>query len=470
MRVHAPHTGAVGFLRRVAGVAALAARASLRTKTVAALLVLLATCVWVLPRVVKGDGTPEGDLNILFSYTLGFSFGLLCLATLWSSCALFASEIDSSRMQLSAVKPVRAAEFWVGKWLALLALNAVLLAAAYAGVYAQSLWRIHRSGGTASESLMSRRVSHPLLPTPREEALQAYQTMREQNALPKDLSQKAVLRALEQKASERYDVVNPGEPARWKFRLEHPLRVGEPVTVRLRFDTEFSTREQVKGAFQLASASCPGPAVEVQLDDFTQNEIEFVVDARAFTTTGISTEAARAAEKNGLREFELTFRHLGDSKRSSALMLRNRQDVVLLTPGGSFEANLARSALVQGSVLALLAAFGLTLSACFSMPVAAFTATVLLVLTLVGNSVAQVTSEEDAKVWHNRIGIAVSHVVNQASGHAMKAKPLAALAHGERIEGAVLMSSVLWNGVLVPFVFALAGCAVLRRRELAEGE
>jgi len=151
-------------------------------------------------------------------------------------------------------------------------------------------------------------------------------------------------------------------------------------------------------------------------------------------------------------------------------MLRNRQDVVLLTPGGSFEANLARAALIQGSALALLAAFGLTLSACFSMPVAAFVATVLLMLTLVGNSVVQVVSDEDEKEWQNKVGIAVSRVVHQASGHALKAEPLTALAHGERIDGEVMGSSALWNMVLVPLAIAWAGCAVLRRRELADGD
>ena len=466
--------GVTESARRVGGIALLALRASLRTKVVAALLALLAACVLTLPGVVKGDGTPEGDLLILLSYTLGFSFGILCLATLWAACALFAAEIDSERMQLSSVKPVRVAEFWGGKWLALLVLNAVLLAAVYAAVYAQVRWRVRQNGWAKSECLMSRRVTHPLLPTPREEALQAYESMRKQNALPKELGEAAVLRALEEKASERYDVINPGEPVRWRFRLARPVGLAEPVTVRVRFDTEFSTRELVKGVFQLTSLAYPKRPVEVRLDDFTQNAIEFVVDTRAFVGEEVgdrkSEVGGQGSGKTEFQEFELAFQHAGDPKRSAALMLRNRQDVVLLTPGGSFEANLARAALIQWSVLALLAAFGLTLSACFSLPVAAFAATVLLALTVVGNSVVQVVSEEDEKVWQNRIGIAVSRAVHHMSGHAMKAEPLAALAHGERIGGEVLGSSVMWNVVLVPLVIALAGCAVLRRRELAEGD
>ena len=460
-------------VRRVGGVALLALRASLRTKVVAALLALLTACVLILPGVVKGDGTPEGDLRILISYTLGFSFGILCLATLWAASALFAAEIDSERMQLSAVKPVRVAEFWLGKWLALLALNAALLAAVYAGVYAQVRWRVRQSGWVASECLLSRRVTHPVLPTAREEALQTYESMRKQKALPEGLSERSALRALEAKANERYDVINPGDPAHWRFRLARPVGAAEPVTVRVKFDTEFSTRELVKGVFQLSASAYPERAVEVRMDDFTQNEIEFVVDTRAFVGEEAGGRRREAGDqrsgKDGFQEFELSFRHAGDPKRASGLMLRNRQDVVLLTPGGSFEANLVRTALMQGSVLALLAAFGLTLSACFSMPVAAFAATVLLTLTVVGNSVVQVVSEEDEKVWQNKAGIAVSRAVHEVSGHAMKAEPLTALAHGERIDGEAMETAVVWNVVLVPLLLALAGCAVLRRRELAEG-
>jgi len=451
--------GVTASLRRVGGVAGLAVRAAIRTKMVAALLVLLAACVVILPGVVKGDGTPEGEFQILLTYTLGFAFGLLCLATLWAACALFAAEIDSERMHLAAVKPVSAAEFWVGKWLALLSLNGVLLAAVYAGVYGQLEWRMRQNGWEAAERPSSQSVTRPVLPTPRAEALEAYEMLRRQNALPKGLSEAAVLKALEEKADEKYDIINPGEEVRWRFRMRRPTCAAEPVTVRIRFDTEFSTREAVTGVCKLWVAGRPEHAVEVALDDFTQNEIEFRVDTRAFEVPGVSP--------GGLRDFEVSFRHTGDAKRVSALMLRFRKDVMLLTPGGTFEANLVRAAFVQWSVLSLLAGFGLTLSACFSFPVAAFVATLLLVLTLVGNSVVKDVSAEDEQLWRNRVGIWVSRGVAAATSQASRVAPLAALTRGEQLEAAVLGRSAVWNVVFLPALFACAGCWVLRRRELA---
>ena len=444
-------------VRRVGGVAVLAVRAALRTKTVAALLILLAVCVLVLPGVVKGDGTPEGELHILLTYTLGFAFAIMCLSTLWAACALFAAEIGNMRMQLSAVKPVSAAEFWLGKWLALLALNAVVLLTVYAGVYAQVRWRMHRDGWEAIEHPVSRHVAHPLLPTPREEALETFREMRDE--LPKGYSERAILRVLEKKAPDKYSEVTPGGETAWRFRLAKPVKAGEPITVRIRFETEYNTRAQVTGICRLASVEM-SRAVEVPLDDFALREIEFAVDTQAFGDL----------PEGGLREFELAFRHTGDPQRASGLMMRFRQDVVLLTPGGTFAANLLRAAIVHWSVLALLAAFGLTLSVCFSLPVAAFVATVLLVLTMVGNSVVQVVSEEDARRWSNRIGVLVSRGIHEVSRHALQAEPLTALTRGERLDATLLRTSFMWNALLIPALFAGLGCFVLRRRELADAD
>lgn len=444
----------IASARRVFGIALLAVRASLRTKAVVALFALLAVCVTLLPNVIKGDGTAEGSCRILLMYTIGFSFGILCLSTLWAACALFAAEIDSQRIHLSAVKPVRAAEFWLGKWLALLLLNALLLAAVYAGVYAQLRWQMRANGWQGEVAFTSRNVARPKLPTPRQEAREVYELMKRNDTLPKDMTERAILRTLTEKASERYDLVNPGEQAQWDFTLARPLRANESVTVRIRFDTEYSTRTEVTGICRLTAA---GRAVEVPLSDFSLNEIEFDVSAEAFTLGAAKPPTA----------FTLSFRHTGDPKKSSALMLRFRQDVALLTPGGTFEGNLFRAALLQWSVLALLAAFGLTLSAGFSLPVAMFTASVLLTLVMVGNSVVEVTSQEDEAEWTNRPGIWVSRGVTALTQHAMRDDPLESITRGERIEATALHTALLWNALLSPALLALLALHILRRRELA---
>ncbi|MBP5321553.1 MAG: hypothetical protein J6334_11255 [Kiritimatiellae bacterium] len=448
-----------GFFIRICGITGLALRASLRTRTVGAIIVLLLACIFLLPYMLKGDGSPAGELQVLFTYTLGFAFGLLALASLWTACSLFAAEIDSTRIQLTTVKPVRVWEQWFGKWLALLILNGLALLVVYLGAYAQIRWRIHRDRWEAIERPTSRYVARPILPTPAEEAKAVYAEMAEAGQLPTNLTKQAILRVLREKAAERYSIVNPGEEVAWQFALERPIAAGDPVTVRVRFDTEYSTRTHIQGTFRIACDEAPGTAIEVPVSDFSQNEIEFAVDSKELLPEPLSPAPP-------LRHFTLAFANQSQARESSAIMLRFRQDVALLTPGGTFEANLLRSAVIHWSVLGLFSALGLTLSACLSFPVAAFTATLLLVLCMLGNSVVEVIAEEDKADWKNKPGIWVSQVIHYATVQAFRESPLTSITRNERINTKRMLSAAGWDLVAMPFYLAALGCVVLSRREL----
>ena len=210
--------------------------------------------------------------------------------------------------------------------------------------------------------------------------------------------------------------------------------------------------------FRWTAPENPEAQDEIPLNDFSLNEIEFDIACLAFAVT------------NDVSALNLSFTHTGDAAKSAALMLRFRKDVVILTQGGTFEANLLRSAMIHWSILALLAAFGLTLSACFSLPVAVFTSTILLLLVMIGTSVTEVVSQEDEKDWLQRPGIIVSRFVTTVARHAVRMDPLDAVVNGERIENPVLRDVLMWNTLLVPACFALGGILILRRRELASGD
>jgi len=424
------------------------------------LVMMQVLCVLVLPLVVKGDGTAVGDLQILLTYTLGFSFGIQSLATLWCSCSLFASEVSSSRIQLSAVKPVRFTTFWLGKWLAMLVLNAALLIIVYAIVYAQVRWVEHSADWPAGVVPGSSHVVHPILSTPEQEAQQMYLRRKAEGRLPKDLSKNAILAALREQARERYDIINPGDEVKLNFRLVRPVRSGEMITTRLNFDTEFSTRRQVNVSCRLIRQDHPELFVERTLKGVTQNEINLDFAVNDFLIRGEDAEPPR--------EFELSFIYSSEGSKASAVLLRLRQDAVLLIPGGSFETNLIRAALVQGCVLAVLAAFGLFLSAVFSFPVAAFAATVVLALIMIGRGILPLISKEDEKQWKNRVGVIVLRSVQYTTKHSSEISPLRSVARGERIDDRKLLIAVLWNMGLLPLCLGLFAGTVLRRRELAD--
>lgn len=451
-------------LRKTVGVAQLAFRAAVRTRAVAALLGLLALCVVALPLIVQGDGTPAGQLHIQLTYTLGLAFILLCLATLWSACALFAAEIDSSRIELTAVKPVTRAELWLGKWFALLALDALMLALVYAGVYVQTALRMHREKWPDSARPVCRFSARPELPSPVEEAREMYALLDAKGELPKGVPKRRVLQILAEKAPDRYTVLNPGEEVTWTFTLPRPVGKGDPLALRIAFDTALRTGRTLAGVCRLRCTDTGASPVAVTLPFDTENlePLNFRFDAAAFLPPGSGALA--------LRRFTCTFRLNGSPGRDAATMLRYRKDVELLTPGGSFLANYARSAFLQFCTLAALAALGLFLSACFTLPVAAFAGTLLLVLFPVTRSVTLVVTEEERDTWLNRAGVWISECVTESVDFAVRGNPLELLTRGERIGGKLLASSAAWDLAAFPLLFAAAGCLVLRRRELSEAK
>ena len=444
---------------QIRGVMLLALKASTRTRVVVFLMLLQVICVLALPRAVKGDGTPAGDLEILLTYTLGFSFAIQALATLWASCSLFAGEISSLRIQMTVVKPVGYAVLWLGRWFSLLLLNAFVLAVVYMLVYLQIRGAEHRGRWSSDVIPASRFLARPILPTPEEAALTMFNHMKETDSLPEKLSEAEVLEALEEQERERYDIINPGDEVRLSFNLPRPVAEGEEITLRLKFDTEYSTRQHVKGVIRLSAEGDADNSIEQSLDNVTQNELFLKFKASEFINRNTSGKP--------LQSFNVSFIHTGEDKKASALMLRLRQDVSLMQPGGPFEMNLVRSAFMQGCVLAVLAAFGLMLSACFSFPVASFAATVVLALVMIGGGVLPMVSKEDEQVLSTRVGVQILRSVRYVTRYATGSSPLTSVVRGERIERSAMLVSAFWNMGLMPLALALLACGVLRRRELA---
>ncbi len=92
--------------------------------------VLLVLSVVGLPLVIKGDGTAQGLTQVLITYTLGAMATLLGFFTLWFSCGTLARDVEECQIQMVCVKPIGRWQIWIGKWIGIVALNAMLLAIA----------------------------------------------------------------------------------------------------------------------------------------------------------------------------------------------------------------------------------------------------------------------------------------------------------------------------------------------------
>jgi hypothetical protein len=445
-------------LRAIAAVAVLSVRAAIRSRVVIALVLLLAAGIFGIPRLVSGDGSSGSEWQIRLHYTLFASVVVLGLATLWAACAAFGLEIDSRRMELTAVKPVRLWTLWLGRWLGILILDAVLLTGVAIAVRLQvmPLARHDAAGPAATDLLCSRAVARPLLPPIEVEAQQVFAQLRQEGRLPPDEKPERLLRTLILQGPYRCFAIHPGESVAWQFRLSPAVPADGRFWIRVKFDTGGAALADVRGLCRVRRTGGSEWATEIPVNDLVCNELLLPV-------TALSLAGATALELSFLSRAE---------SGSAPLLVQPRHALALLTTQGTFNGNLARAMLSQLAILAALAALGLTLGACFSFPVASFVATALLVAVLAVPQDARdllppmLLSGEARTGVIQRVSLDLNRGLFAVIHPLVQPEPLEHLVAGERVPTAELVRMWCWGGVLYPLVLALLAGGVLRRREL----
>src|SRR6059036_1662524 len=131
-------------MQRLFAIAWLTWKAAFRFRLFLVLAFLLLAAVVGLPLLIKDDGTALGFTQILLTYTLTTITALLGLSTLWLACGTLARDIEECQIQMVAVKPIPRWQIWLGKWLGIMSLNAVLLAISGGCVFCLLQWRAAR--------------------------------------------------------------------------------------------------------------------------------------------------------------------------------------------------------------------------------------------------------------------------------------------------------------------------------------
>src|SRR5580698_8623382 len=131
-------------MQRIFAITWLTCKAALRFKLFIVIAGLLVLAVVGLPLVIQDDGTAEGFTQIILTYTLSTITVLLGFSTLWLSCGTLARDIEECQIQVVATKPVARWQIWLGKWLGIASLNAVLLLLAGTCIYGGLAWRASR--------------------------------------------------------------------------------------------------------------------------------------------------------------------------------------------------------------------------------------------------------------------------------------------------------------------------------------
>lgn len=439
-------------MRKILSITALTFREAIRSRMAVAVAVLLALVVVGFPEAMKGDGTEAGLAHTILYYTLGLSFALLSVAALCASSAAISSESRVRTLQLARVKPVAMWQFWLGKWIGLVAVFGLLLALAVAGVWP-------RVRGVADFAKACEKIP-PELPSVREQVDRILAEAAKQG------TDAATLRDLRRQALDQVPFatisLEPGKSWVWRFALGYALDAAQPIGLLFNIrDDSFSAPAQASCYLRDTDAPEGTPPLVFELSDFGGSEKRLFFPAGNF---------------NGARMLELGIRHSG-SEKSGPLMLRPRQDLFLLRPVCPLGENMLRAYLVMLPVLALVVALGLSLGAFFSLPVAVFCAASLLVSVFAADYAAGDPDVLDfsgegnpgvMRVVNERIAVATTRFLQAVSSPALEPEPIARLSSAELVPADEIASSVIWNGLAIPAVLMVLSALALRRKELPE--
>ncbi len=447
-------------------IARLTFKAAFRFRLVPLLAVFLLAAVFLLPAVIKHDGSARGFIQIVLTYTLGLITAVLGLTTLWLACGTLARDIDDCTIQTVVVKPVARWQIWLGKWTGLLLLNLLLLGLSAGVVYAQMLWRARQLPPEQQEVLRneifvargSAREPVPDLEPEVQRRIQERVRQEDINALDRT----ELARLVREQVRAELQVVPPGYVRSWAVDLGAAaarLR-DQPLFIRVKFFvTEKSAADTYDAIWDVGPPDSPFRQRTVRrLAAETFHEIELppnLLDAQGVLHV-----------------------HFINANETAVLFPLEDGFEVLYREGG-FALNYARGTAIVLCWLALLGALGLTASSVLSFPVAAFVSLALLLVAFSTGTMNTIIEQGGIRPVNPNTGlIDEPNLFDQATVLAFRGlrgfinlardfAPVEALSAGRSVTWGTLARAVLQIVGLMSGVFAAAGIALFQRRELA---
>jgi hypothetical protein len=454
-------------MRTVWAIALLSLRNAVRSRVVVLLLVVLVLGVIGIPLTVKSDGTLVGYVQILVRYTLGFSMGVLLLATVWAGCAAVASEIQRRQIHLLVTKPVSGVQLWLGKWLGLVILNTVVLAVCAVVTYGLLRWNTRAGQLTAADEqklageimvARARVVPAPFAVGPRVQ--QRFADLQARGDVPTNLPPAALYKALLDAAQIEAHTVASGGRLTWRFELPAACEHAAAFQVRYKLAAAQLAPLELRGRWSVRRER-EGQPYEVVAAHPSQGQHSLTVPG-----TALAGDGALLVEYGNLNEEGVT------------LLFDPQSSLTVLVPVGGWLSNYLRALLISDCLLALVAALGVTAGSLFSLPVAAFVVFQLLIMFSTAGMIHSFATREasfaaalpgmvkapggldEAMSWFYRtLEVLIMPMQND--------DPLAMVANGEWIAWSVVAWTFVKQIVIAGGLLLLAAAAALRRRELA---
>ncbi len=433
--------------RRIAAIAILAFRETVRSRLVASTALAVAGAIAVVRRATGGtDGAAFHNFTF---YSLAAVEAILCVAALVAAAAAISGETRPKTLQLARVKPVPMFQLLMGRWIGLCASLALILAVAMAAVRLVAQQPVPER--------CSARI-RPVLPSVREVAEETVaMAIRGGETNQTELS--AIRRDALAKLPFATVAFSPGEALNFRFTLPKPLDASRPMMLEVAFASDSYSSKPLSVVCAIRRAEVANSDVEVAITNITARQLVIPVDT---------------ARLGGATELALTMRH-GGAEGQMPVMLQPRQSLAILVPEHATSVNFIRAFLVLMPLLAMLAALGLALGSLFSLPVASFCAVGLALSVLsAGYSVSDpdILEFEDAmpptaiQRVTREMSVIVVRSIDFVARTATEPEPATMLADGIAVEGEEAVRSLAWNGLALPLAMLAVAAFVLERKEL----
>ena len=458
-------------MQRIFAIAWLTWKAALRFKLFLVIAALLVAAVVGLPLIIQSDGTARGFTQIILTYTLSAITALLGLSTLWLSCGTLARDIEECQIQVVVTKPIARWQIWLGKWLGIVSLNAVLLALSGGCVYGLLEWRATKLPAAEQkvlrEQVLVARGAAKEPVNPAEIEADTDQILQGRlKSTPVDAANLPELRRqIREQVKAALQLVPPGYERTWKINLgfARDFLHGKPLQLRVKFN---AAQKSASGTFTaLWQVGVPqktelwhSEPMSLAPDTFH----EFSIPPDMFDQNGVLT---------------ITFVNPNDT----ALLFPLDDGMEVLYPEGGFALNFARGMAIIFCWMALLAALGLAAAGLLSFPVATFFTLAVMVVVFSSGTLAESVESgsvaagnaETGQAGHSVVDFVlipafkgVLAVVNLAKGFS----PIDSLSSGRSITWGELGLAFAQIVLLLGGFFAAVGIILFSRRELATAQ
>ncbi len=453
-------------LLTITAIAWLTVRDAIRSRLLISLTAILLVGLIGLPLLISGDNTLRGQVQVILGYTLSFAMNMLSAVTLWVACGGIASEIQDRRLYLVLTKPVHRHELWLGKWLGIVGINAMLLGLTGL-ILTTMIWRTLRVSPESAETkreigeqfLLARQPLPPSLPDWSGLAKRESEKLVSSGKAPAGMDRRAIESELMKEYERRQWTVLPNGAIALDYQLPAPATGAHDLILTYSFESSRPERTPVAAAWRIDTV--PDRSLVMEVTNYPGMPNTILIPGSLV---------------QGSQAIRLTYHRLDAQNPATLMMTAGGTQPELLVPTGNGTPNLTRGLLIILFRLAFLAALGLTAGCLLSAPVAVFVAFFVMILLAMSGYVENVATSGVFYVAHEGpaptqtwLDVAILRLFKGFNGVTqpfIRFDPVPLLQEGKRVGWDLTVYAAAWLIGLYTTLTALIGIALFNRREI----